>query len=83
MSTGLPLPPPGFDDLSVDEKVKYLQSLWDRIAADPERIPVPEWHKEVLSERLEERKTASANIRDWEYVRDELKRELKEKESKR
>jgi hypothetical protein len=29
----VPLPPPGFDDLSVDEKLDYLQSLWERIAA--------------------------------------------------
>jgi hypothetical protein len=29
MSNPVPLPPPGFDDLSVDEKLDYLQSLWD------------------------------------------------------
>ena len=34
----VPLPPPGFDDLSVDEKIDYLQSLWDRIAATPRRF---------------------------------------------
>jgi len=33
MPKPVPLPPPGFDDLSVDEKIDYLQSLWDRIAA--------------------------------------------------
>ena len=36
MANPVPLPPPGFDDLSVDEKIDYLQSLWDRIAATPE-----------------------------------------------
>jgi hypothetical protein len=28
-----------FDDLSVGEKIDYVQSLWDRIAATPETIP--------------------------------------------
>jgi Domain of unknown function (DUF4331) len=37
----VPLPPPGFDELSVDEKIDYLQSLWDRIAATPKTVPVP------------------------------------------
>jgi len=37
MPKPVPLPPPSFDDLSVDEKIDYLQSLWDRIAATPER----------------------------------------------
>ena len=44
----VPLPPSGFDDLSVDEKIDYLQSLWERIAATPETIPVPDWHHEIL-----------------------------------
>ena len=52
MPKPVPLPPPGFDELSVDEKIDYLQSLWDRIAATPEEIPVPEWHREILQQRL-------------------------------
>ena len=38
MPKPVPLPPPGFDDLSVDEKIDYLQSLWDRIAATLRRF---------------------------------------------
>ena len=44
----VPFPPPGFDELSVDEKINYLQSLRDRIAT-PETVPVPGSH---LEERL-------------------------------
>ena len=33
MSKIVPIPPPGFDDLSVDEQIDFVQSLWDRIAA--------------------------------------------------
>ncbi|MDX6447193.1 MAG: hypothetical protein QOH71_4267 [Blastocatellia bacterium] len=29
ISQALPLPPPGFDSLSVDEQIDYVQSLWD------------------------------------------------------
>lgn len=47
-----PLPPPGFDDLSVEEKLDYVQSLWDRLSAPPAEIPVPDWHRKVLQERL-------------------------------
>lgn len=52
MPNPVPLPPPGFDDPSVEEKLDYLQSLWDRIAASPESIPVSNWHREILDERL-------------------------------
>lgn len=52
MSQTLPLPPPGFDALSVEEQIDYVQSLWDHIAARPEEVPVPDWHREILAERL-------------------------------
>ena len=39
MPRALPLPPPGFDDLSVEEKLGYVQSLWDRITTRPEEVP--------------------------------------------
>jgi putative addiction module component (TIGR02574 family) len=53
MPQALPLPPPGFDDLSVEEKLDYVQSLWDHIATRPEELPVPDWHQRVIEERLE------------------------------
>ena len=48
MSQTLPLPPPGFDALSVQEQIDYVQSLWDRIAAEPNQVPVPDWHRKIL-----------------------------------
>lgn len=39
MSQTLPLPPPGFDTLSAEEQIDYVQSLWDHIAARPEANP--------------------------------------------
>src|SRR2546421_12008768 len=52
MSQALPLPPPGFDALSVQEQIDYVQSLWDHIAARPEQVPVPDWHREIIAQRL-------------------------------
>lgn len=52
MSQTLPLPPVGFDALSIEEQIDYVQSLWDHIAARPEQVPVPDWHKEILRKRL-------------------------------
>jgi putative addiction module component (TIGR02574 family) len=65
------LPPPGFDDLSVDEKIDYLQSLWDRIAATPETIPVPDWHRDVIDERLKDLEDNPGAGDSWEVVRDD------------
>jgi putative addiction module component (TIGR02574 family) len=68
----VPLPPPGFDDLSVDEKIDYLQSLWDRIAATPETIPVPDWHREIIEERVKELDVNPDAGDDWDVVQERL-----------
>ncbi len=43
------IPPRGFDDLSVEEQIDYVQDLWDWIAARPE-VPVPDWQKALIDE---------------------------------
>lgn len=44
--------PPGFSNLSKADQVRYLQALWDRIAENPNELPVPETHLEVAEQRL-------------------------------
>ncbi len=46
--------PPGFSNLSKPEQIRYLQALWDRIAENPNQVPVPETHLQVAEQRLAE-----------------------------
>jgi len=78
MSKRVRLPPPEFDDLSVDDQIAYVQSLWDRIAATPDQVLVPEWHREVLDERLKDYKRNSDVGRSWDVVRKRLRRKLRQ-----
>ncbi|MDA8206547.1 MAG: addiction module protein [Thermaerobacter sp.] len=73
MSTRVPWPPFGFDELSPEEKVDCVQSLWDCMAAADDRVPVPEWHKEVIRQRLAD---PDASPREWDQVRDRIARDL-------
>jgi putative addiction module component (TIGR02574 family) len=75
MMDKLSLPPPGFDELTVEDQIDYIQLLWDRIAANPGQVPVPEWHRQVLNERLAADQTDRA-ARPWEEVRDEIRLRL-------
>ncbi len=79
MSKIVPTPPPGFDDLSVDERIDFVQSLWDRIAATPEQVPVPEWHKRIIRERLETYHANPATGRSWTDVRADIERKLRDR----
>jgi putative addiction module component (TIGR02574 family) len=76
MPKPVPLPPPGFDDLSVEEKIDYLQSLWDRIAATPETIPVPDWHHEIIDERVKDLEANPETGDNWEAVQERLRKKF-------
>ena len=77
MSQTLPIPPPGFEALSVEDQIDYVQSLWDHIAAEPEKVPVPDWHRQVLAERLANYE-ASPNVgKTWEQLEQELSEDAK------
>lgn len=70
MSSKVPLPPPEFDDLSVEED-EDDQALWEYMTAGPDKVPVPEWHLELLQER-EARYGGAVVGKTWEEVEEEL-----------
>ena len=54
----------------------YVQSLWDHIAARPEDVPVPDWHREILAERLAAHRADKGNGKDWDEFEKDLTADL-------
>ena len=79
MGDALELPPPGFDRLSIEEKIEYVQSLWDRIAADAESVPLTEWQRELLDERLADLDENPEAGVPWEEVQARIAGKLSKK----
>lgn len=71
MSSRLQIPP-DFDNASNDDRIAFVQELWDRIAAHPHRVPVPAEHQLVLEARLAAYRADPQSGRAWSEVRDEL-----------
>ena len=76
IASTLPLPPPSFDDLSVEEQLDYAQSLWDRIFPHPDEIPVPDWHRRIIDDRLASHRADPAAAVPWDEVREDLLEKL-------
>lgn len=72
MPRNLAIPPPGFKDLTVEEQIDYVQTLWNAIAARPELVPLPDWHRQVLEERLAAYEKDPEEGIAWEDFRSEL-----------
>ncbi len=79
MSKIRPTPPPGFDDLPVDEQIDFVQSLRDRIAATSEQVPVPEWHRQIIRERLASYNANPSAGRLWTDVRTDIDRNSRDR----
>jgi putative addiction module component (TIGR02574 family) len=71
MSSNLKVPSE-FDEASNEQRIAFVQELWDRIAADPKRVPLPVEHQRILEERLAEYRADPKPARPWSEVRDQL-----------
>lgn len=79
MGKPLTVPPPGFDELPVEDQLEYISALWDRIAATPDRVPVPSWHLKLIDQRRDDLDANPDDAVSWDEVRDELKAKLQRK----
>lgn len=64
--------PPEFDQASIDERIEFVQDLWNRIAANPDDLPVPEEHLRIIEERLRESPTSPEDSLSWDEVKAHL-----------
>ena len=79
MSSKIPFPPPGFDDLTADEQADYASELWNRVTEREHEISVPDWHMEIVRERMARYEREGMQGISWE----ELEKELFEQLAKR
>ena len=69
--------PPEFENLSLDDRIAYVQDLWDFIAKNPGNLEVSDEHKKVLDERLSSYDENSEPALPWEEFRTELLTKLR------
>jgi len=77
MSSPIPFPPPGFDELSKEEQLNYVEELANYVGPEAEET-IPEWHWRILAERMA---TSSEDLEHgipWEEFKQELEQELRQ-----
>lgn len=63
-------------DMTLQEKLAAMESLWEDLARTPEAIESPAWHKEVLEERLQSLAEGKTQFIDWETAKEALRKKL-------
>ena len=62
--------------LSVEDRLRLLDEIWESLSASPEQIPLPEWHLEEIRRRVAAFEADGNPGRPAEEVFADLKRRL-------
>ena len=53
------------ESMSVAEKVRLLESVWQSLCAHPGDVRSPEWHRDILEERTRRLADGRATVATW------------------
>ena len=58
-----------YDSLSIEERIRVLQELWDELGSVPERVPVTAAQEAELDARLADHESTPDDVVEWPLVR--------------
>ena len=57
------------DQMTLEEKLLAMETLWDNLCRREEGLPMLQWHKDLLDEREGLVRDGKARFTDWETAR--------------
>lgn len=64
------------EQMSIEEKIRTMETIWDDLCKRAEGLPSPSWHVKVLNEREKQAGDTDAEFIDWDeakkHIRDML-----------
>ena len=58
--------------LPLKVKLFVMEALWEGISQTEGKLPVPQWHQDLLDERESKIAAGTANFIDWEVAKQEI-----------
>jgi hypothetical protein len=62
------------EGMTVADKVRQLEQVWQSLCSEPDSIASPEWHSDVLSERRQRLLDGSSTCMPWDEAKAQLQR---------
>ncbi len=69
VDTALPL-----DKMTVEEKLRAMESIWQSLSKQEENVPVPDWHKRVLDARQRQIDAGEATFISLEDMKERVRK---------
>lgn len=63
--------------MSVGERLKLMESLWDSLCAESDKPDSPAWHTEVLEDRLRRLASGEESVASWNDAKVRIRAQAK------
>ncbi|MDN5865099.1 MAG: addiction module protein [Gammaproteobacteria bacterium] len=71
MATSLAL-----DQMTVEEKILAMESLWQDLCAHAPDMASPNWHEDILNSRQAAIEHAEDKFEDWETAKENIRKQI-------
>ena len=61
------------EQMSVEEKLRAMETIWDDLIKKADSIPSPTWHENVLNEREQQLKISDEKFIDWNAAKKKIR----------
>jgi len=58
--------------MPLPDKIALLEALWTDLSSEPGQVEIPQWHKDILDERLQAAERGDVEIIDWEMAKEQI-----------
>jgi len=59
--------------MPLPEKLALFEALWSELSSEPEQVEIPQWHKDILDERLQAAQRGEVEVIDWEVAKVQIR----------
>jgi hypothetical protein len=66
------------EQMTTAEKLRALEAIWESLCREPNDVPSPSWHADILQKRAKSVQDGSSEFTDWV----EAKRNIREPSSR-
>jgi hypothetical protein len=60
-------------EMNLSQKLALFETLWAELSSQPEHVEIPQWHKDILDERLQASERGEVEVIDWEIAKDQIR----------
>jgi hypothetical protein len=64
---------PRLATMTVAEKHDLMEAIWEDLSQQPQQVPSPAWHGDVLQEREKAIAEGRTEFRDWDIAKREIR----------